>query len=91
MTSGAVGYLGLDGVRHEVNHGARGAAREHARKRKAAVRWIEGKVTMKAGVVFEGEVKVVNAGAKAAKLAAGTYKDQTVTVEARSSSMLSLS
>ena len=52
---------------------------------------VEGAVYFAKGVVFEGEVKVVNAGAKAAKLAAGTYKDQTVTVEARSSSMLSLS
>ena len=52
---------------------------------------VEGAVYFAKGVIFEGEVKVVNAGAKAAKLAAGTYKDQTVTVEARSSSMLSLS
>merc|ERR1719231_441689 len=39
---------------------------------------IEGKVKLAAGVVFVGEVKVVNSGDECKTLAAGEYKDTTV-------------
>ena len=39
---------------------------------------VEGKVVFAAGVVFQGEVKVVNAGDEPKTLAPGTYADQTV-------------
>merc|ERR1719217_1945110 len=39
---------------------------------------IEGKVALAAGVVFKGEVKVVNEGGESKTLAAGTYENQTV-------------
>ena len=45
---------------------------------KCAKLTIEGKMVLEAGVVFEGEVKVVNAKGEAATLKAGTY---TGTVE----------
>jgi len=41
---------------------------------------VEGDVELEAGVVFQGTVKVVNAGEGKKKLAAGTYKDTTVTL-----------
>ena len=41
---------------------------------------IEGKVALAAGVVFKGEVKVVNEGGESKTLAAGTYENQTVTL-----------
>ena len=39
---------------------------------------VEGKVAFAAGVVFKGEVKVVNAGDELKTVAAGTYEDKTV-------------
>jgi UDP-N-acetylglucosamine pyrophosphorylase len=39
---------------------------------------VEGKVKLAAGVVFKGEVKVVNGGAETAELKAGEYADTTI-------------
>ena len=39
---------------------------------------IEGKVRLATGVVFKGEVKIVNKSGDYKELAAGTYSDQTV-------------
>jgi UDP-N-acetylglucosamine pyrophosphorylase len=41
---------------------------------------VEGKVTFAAGVIFEGDVVVKNAAAESKEVAAGAYKDQTVTL-----------
>ena len=39
---------------------------------------VEGKVAFAAGVVFKGDVKVVNKGDEIKTVAAGTYEDKTV-------------
>ena len=39
---------------------------------------IEGKVVFAKGVIFTGEVKIVNGGSTPKTLAAGTYADKTV-------------
>ena len=39
---------------------------------------VEGKVAFAAGVVFKGDVKVVNKGDELKTVAAGTYEDKTV-------------
>ena len=41
---------------------------------------VEGPVELAAGVVFEGDVKLVNSSGAKKTLAKGTYKDQTVTM-----------
>ena len=41
---------------------------------------VEGKVWFDRKVVIEGEVKVISTASRPAKLKAGTYKDQTVTL-----------